>query len=1169
MTFIGMELRAYASQVMTPMFRPTRTPDTALLGLTIAVLICTGIRPVALGPSTALHSALQDHTAGRDVELDSGFGTVLATIPVGSQPTGGVYDPVSGDVYVANSGSDNISVLSNTSVSSTFIVGTGPGGGTYDPSNGYLYILDENCSSIPCPLANVSVISGSTVVGTIPVGAWPIAALYDSVNRDVYVANYDSSNVSVLSGATLVKTIPVGKNPIQMAYNLTTGNVYVANSNSGNLTVISGTSNSVVATINIGGYPTGIVYDPWNSDIYVGSVGCGSVSSNVSIVSGTSLVKNITVGCNAYVLTYDSWNRAVYVLNDNSDTVSAISSSSNTVIATVHVGTNPYSAAVDSATGNLYVANVGSGNVSVVDAATNTVASAIAVGSSPFGVTYDRLNGYLYVANSGTNSVSVLNPPPPTYGVSFTEWGLPSGTQWFLNITGGPSLGSNTAVIALNEPNGTYSYTVATANKEYSVSGGSVTVAGSPVFDSLTFSLSNAVGSLIQTWNVGANPEGLAYDNPNGHIYVTNWGSSNVSVFNTTTSQFIATVPVGAEPASALYDPSNGLVYISDSADWASNITVINGTNDSVVASIPPGIDANSFALDTANGHIFVGGFTCFNNFCNITVINDSTNRVIQSIPADVSTDPGGMAFDSSNGYIYAAGEGGSDATVLNGASNQVIGTVQTGVDPAGVAYDKATGNLYVVNTNFSRGPGNVTVINGATETVTAWIQVGMYPDAVTYDPENGYIYVANQGSNNIVVINGTTNQLVGWIGVGSDPFALACDGNNGLVYAANWGSDTVSVVRPVTPASYGVTFTEVGLPPGTMWFVNLSNGISFSSETTQIAFNEPDGSYTFTVGSANKEWATPPGDFSVTGKDTSVTVTFTEVTYNIEFTETGLPIGTTWYVNLTGQASESSTGVSITIPETNGTYSYTLGTTDKGYVSAASRVTVKGSAISEPVAFSLVTYALTFTENGLPSGTEWWVNGTVLGSQSSVSTTIALDEPNGTYTYVVATTDKEYSAMGGSLRVNGASVPKLIPFSLVSYTVTFMESGLPSGTNWSVTAEEVTHNSTGATVVFNEPNASYTFTVGSVSGYAANRSSGSVRVNGTNVSVLLAFTSLSKAPAILGLPAEEGYALVGGIVAVVAAALVVAVILPRQRGRTKRTSPQTSDSARTPPDKP
>ena len=78
-------------------------------------------------------------------------------------------------------------------------------------------------------------------------------------------------------------------------------------------------------------------------------------------------------------------------------------------------------------------------------------------------------------------------------------------------------------------------------------------------------------------------------------------------------------------------------------------------------------------------------------------------------------------------------------------------------------------------------------------------------------------------------------------------------------------------------------------------------------------------------------------------------------------------------------------------------------------------------------------------------------------------------------------------------------------------YPVWFNETGLPAGTNWSVTfygltAQTLTSGS--SSITFMEPNGTeYAFVVGSVAGYVALPTSGSVNVTGAGVANAVAFT--------------------------------------------------------------
>ena len=88
----------------------------------------------------------------------------------------------------------------------------------------------------------------------------------------------------------------------------------------------------------------------------------------------------------------------------------------------------------------------------------------------------------------------------------------------------------------------------------------------------------------------------------------------------------------------------------------------------------------------------------------------------------------------------------------------------------------------------------------------------------------------------------------------------------------------------------------------------------------------------------------------------------------------------------------------------------------------------------------------------------------------------------------------------------------------------------------------------TRATVTFQEPNGTYAFTVGFVSGYAASPSAGSIRVAGSPVSEPITFASSSggggPSSSFLGLAGNTGYYVVAVVVAAVVLGVAVALIL-------------------------
>jgi YVTN family beta-propeller protein len=74
------------------------------------------------------------------------------------------------------------------------------------------------------------------------------------------------------------------------------------------------------------------------------------------------------------------------VADQNSNNVSVIDISTNTVVATVPVGNTPERVAITPNGERVYVTNVVFNDVSVIDTTTNTVVATVPVGSEPIGV---------------------------------------------------------------------------------------------------------------------------------------------------------------------------------------------------------------------------------------------------------------------------------------------------------------------------------------------------------------------------------------------------------------------------------------------------------------------------------------------------------------------------------------------------------------------------------------------------------------------------------------------------------------------------------------------------------------------------------------------------------------------------------------------------------------
>jgi hypothetical protein len=162
------------------------------------------------------------------------------------------------------------------------------------------------------------------------------------------------------------------------------------------------------------------------------------------------------------------------------------------------------------------------------------------------------------------------------------------------------------------------------------------------------------------------------------------------------------------------------------------------------------------------------------------------------------------------------------------------------------------------------------------------------------------------------------------------------------------------------TEVNYTVTFTEIGLPSGVGWWVNVS-GISQGyatafSTTTAPSFNESNGTYSYSAQATDRTYGAAGGSFTVDGAPLGQVVAFSRATYPVTFTEAGLPSGTVWSVTSGGTVGSQS-GAIATLALPNGTYPFSIGEVP-GFRATPSNgsLSVRGSPIAFDILFTPTT---------------------------------------------------------------------------------------------------------------------------------------------------------------------------------------------------------------------
>ena len=367
--------------------------------------------------------------------------------------------------------------------------------------------------------------------------------------------------------------------------------------------------------------------------------------------------------------------------------------------------------------------------------------------------------------------------------------------------------------------------------------------------------------AVITTMGVGGFPTGVAVNDGDDTVYVTNNSSNTVSVINGRTGTVDDTITVGTLPRAVAVDQGDDTVYV---ANYLSNtVSVINGRTSTVDDTITVGTRPLGVAVDQGDDTVYVT-----NLFVNsVSVINGRTRTVDDTIT--VGDSPWGMAVNDGDDTVYVANSGGRTVSVINGRSLDDSGTITLGGDPRAVAVNDGDDTVYVTNS----ASGTVSVINGQTRTVDDTITVGAGPLGVAVDQRDDTVYVTNQGGRTVSVINGRTRTVDDTITVGTSPYGVAVnDGsgtNAGLVYVANEGGSTVSVIARVS-ASLGSVSGLAGSTVTVLLDVPQVDYDVDGSTVTSVSFG--DDTATGLTAAAGDSWTltVPAGSGTV-----PVTVTF------------------------------------------------------------------------------------------------------------------------------------------------------------------------------------------------------------------------------------------------------------------------------------------------------
>lgn len=313
--------------------------------------------------------------------------------------------------------------------------GEHPAGVAVSPDGTAAYIANEGSNT-------VSVIDPATgaVRSTIPVGPGPRSVALRPDGTQAYVTNSGDNTVSVIDTATgnLAASIPVGAGwgASGVAFTPDGAKAFVTNAGEGTVAVIGTASTSVLAVIHVGVQPVAVSVAPDGSRAYVANASDNTVS--VIDTAQDTVTSTIPVGPGPRGLVVTPDGAKALVSNSGANSISVIDLATAQV-STVQAGASPAGMALISSGARALVAEAGGNELSVLDVASGKLLGSFPTGTSPSNVALTPDGSKALVTNSEGTNVSIvplgpaLDALPPSaatvgvpYAYQFTAGGIPS-----------------------------------------------------------------------------------------------------------------------------------------------------------------------------------------------------------------------------------------------------------------------------------------------------------------------------------------------------------------------------------------------------------------------------------------------------------------------------------------------------------------------------------------------------------------------------------------------------------------------------------------------------------------------------------------------------------------------------------------------------------------------
>ena len=555
-------------------------------------------------------------------------------IPVGSAPDALAVNPTAAQLYVANSGSSNVTVINtadNTVSFPSFTVGSDPISLAFDPLDNLVFVANAgnaflsviNLTHMVVQNPNITLVNG------------PAAGLAFSRQSDRLLATTPSNlNVTLIDArlqSPLSAILHVGKGMVAVTTSTNGTEFVLGNASGSDVVILNSTDGSQVGTdITVEAHPTELLPDPQSGNVYCWT-SSARVLESVNLSSKIGQPATFTTSPELLSVSSSPAQSRVFVSSANSSLIYDLNSTRlDQTSPVIQANAVPLSTVADPANDRLYVGT--STGLDVYNASTDKLnATASALTGNCTQLVLDQPDNLLWLANNlavdavSLKTLQVLNPTGllvpagSTQGIAFD----PSDAEIFVLVS--PS-----------------------------------------TVEVLSSSGENPPGPEI---NVGANVTSLAYDPSDNQIYAAGDGVTLVNGTSHTVDGGPVLLGGPHKVLGAVYEPSREDIYIASVGLLPGKqgmVSVLDGSSMSASEAsevqIPVGEAPDAFGVVTSGNNAVPGSAMVWvANALSGTVSVISSPPQVTEFAASPSTID--LGFPTSIAVSYLGGAGPSTVT--------------------------------------------------------------------------------------------------------------------------------------------------------------------------------------------------------------------------------------------------------------------------------------------------------------------------------------------------------------------------------------------------------------------------------------------------------------------------------------------------------------------------